>query len=473
MTKSKPHILVVDDEKKLLESFIDILKRNGYGATGVSTGNEAIETVNSMAIDLVFLDYELPDCVGTDILEKIWDANSLLPIVMMSAYSTIPRAVKATRAGVLDFLEKANLDAKRILDTAEKYLHQRFSETENYELSEEYFSAFGMIGTSAAMRQLYDKINKVAPTDASVLIQGESGTGKELVAAALHKLGNRSSGAFIKVNCASIPHELIENELFGHEKGAYTHAHTRQRGKFTLADKGTIFLDEIGDMEMATQAKVLRVLQDGEVTPVGCEKSFRVDARVIAATNKNLKDRIKNGLFRKDLLYRLNVVTLDIPPLRERKEDIPLLLDFFLQKYCDNYNRKLKRLSARVKEILIGLDWADSNVRELENFIEKLVILVDADLVELPQLQSIFDLKSLEENVKSGLTLKESRELYEKELIRNRLLAYDWNVATTATTLGIERTNLHRKMSQYGLKRPLNNQSSKSNAHSREDDIAK
>ncbi len=452
--KHKPQILIVDDEKKLLDNFEGILKTKAYITHTALTGGEALDLAENYTIDLVFLDYHLPDMTGTAVLERLWQKNPLLPVIMISERATVKKAVNATRAGVLDFLEKDKLTARSILNITEKYLSDRFSQAEKAELSETYFQTYGMIGIGGSIRRIYDMIDKVAPTNASVLLLGESGTGKELVASAIHRQSPRKAQPFIKINCASIPHDLIESELFGHEKGSFTHAYSQQKGKFALAHNGTILLDEIGDMDIATQAKVLRVLQNGEITPVGSEESYCVNVRVVAATNQNLREKIKTKAFRKDLLYRLNVVTFDLPPLRERKEDIPLLANHFLQHYCERYNRPLKRFTSRAMEVLLNLDWTDNNVRELEHFIEKTVILLDDKIVDLAALQKIFDLQSFETQIPPGLTLREAREWFEKDFIKNRLVANNWNVAATAASMGIERTNLHRKMNQYGIKRP-------------------
>lgn len=454
MTRIKPNILIVDDEKKLLDNFESILKIKGYSVFCALTGGEAIDMAKTHSIDLAFLDYHLPDISGTEVLEQLWNINNLLPVIMISERATIEKAVRATRAGVLDFLEKDKLTAKSILNITEKYLSAGFSKAEALDLSESYHHTYGMIGTSGPMRRLYEMVDKVAPTDASVLLQGESGTGKELVATAIHRKSARDSEPFIKINCASIPHELIESELFGHEKGSYTHAYSKQKGKFALAHNGTILLDEIGDMDMSTQAKVLRVLQNGEVTPVGSEESLHVNVRVIAATNQNLKEKIKTKAFRKDLLYRLNVVTFNLPPLRQRKEDIPLLANHFLQHYCTKYNRKIKRFTPRAIQVLLNMNWSENNVRELEHFVEKVTILLDEERIDINSLQKIFDLQSLELQLPSALSLKEARELFEKDFIKNRLIANNWNIAGTAVSMGIERTNLHRKINYYGIKRP-------------------
>ncbi len=453
--KDKAQILVIDDEKKLLDNFEGILGTKRYIIHTALSGGEGLDLIEKHSIDLVFLDYHLPDMTGTVVLQRLWKKNPLLPVIMISGRATIEKAVDATRAGVLDFLEKDKLSARAILNITENYLADKFSQVEKAELSETYLQRYGMIGISGCMRHLYDTIDKVAPTNASVLLLGESGTGKELVASAVHRLSPRKTQPFIKINCASIPNELIESELFGHEKGSFTHAYSQQKGKFALAHNGTILLDEIGDMDINTQAKVLRVLQNGEITPVGSEDNFFVNVRVIAATNQNLREKIKTKAFRKDLLYRLNVVTLSLPPLRERKEDIPLLANHFLQHYCENYNYPLKRFTPQAMQVLLNLDWADNNVRELEHFVEKLVILLEDELIDITALQKIFDLQSLETQIPPTLTLREAREWLEKDFIKNRLIANNWNVAATATSMGIERTNLHRKMNQYGIRRPI------------------
>jgi len=447
----RPVILVVDDEPKSLDILADILKHQGYKVLLAATGQQAIDTVAANPVDLILLDLRLPDIHGSVVLERIKKTHPLLPIVIISGHGTIPIAVNTTQKGAADFIEKP-LDTDQVLDTINRVLTKSFAQQEATALSAKYQERYGMVGAGAKMRRVYEIIEKAAPTDASILIHGESGTGKELLAKAVHKSSPRSLGPYIKLNCAAIPVNLIESELFGYMKGAFTGALYNKEGKFFAAHGGTLFLDEIGDMDLSTQSKVLRALQEKEIQPVGSNETIPVDIRLIAATHKNLREEIKKETFRQDLFYRINVVSIEVPPLRERKEDIPLLVDHFLTNFCDEYNRKRKRVSPQAMEILLSRDWWENNVRELRNVIEKIVVLVDDELITPSVLQIVLEIQELEYSMDEPISLHEARERFERELIRNKLIANNWNISAASKMLGIERTNLHRKMKALGIK---------------------
>jgi len=452
MNHFKPLILVVDDEIKSQEILIDILKYKGYSVQGVSTGQDALAFVETNEIDLVFLDLKLPDIDGTKVLDCIKQQSPLTPVVIISAYGDIPTAVRTTQLGATAFLEKP-LDSREILTTVEKILGSSKSDRDGELKKDGLFQRYGMIGTSPPILKIYDTIDHAAPTDAAVLIEGETGTGKELVAKAIHNFSPRKGNPFVKVNCAAIPNDLIESELFGHKKGAFTGAMFDKKGKFQLADTGTLFLDEIADMNPLTQSKVLRAIQENEVETIGGDGPIKVSLRIIAASNKNLKEQVKSGYFREDLFFRLNVINMRLPTLKERREDIPYLLDHYLKKYCEDYNRRQKRLSHAALEILLNRDWP-GNIRELVNVVQKIVILFDDDLIEERHLFSVFQQQEFEQNLSANLSLREAKENFEREYIYNKLIINKFSMQKTADELCIERTNLYRKIKQLGIKVP-------------------
>jgi two-component system nitrogen regulation response regulator NtrX len=439
-------VLVVDDEEGIRQSLGDILEDEGYEVISAENGSDALSIIDTDSPDLVFLDIWLPDRDGIEILEEIRTKKPTLPVVMISGHATIDLAVKATRIGAYDFLEKP-LSLDRVLLTAQRALERGVLEKEFLALKEDISRKWQLIGNSEIIKQLKRQINILAANTSRVLITGESGTGKELVARLIHFSGPRAGNPFIEVNCAAIPHELIESELFGHEKGSFTGAHERKKGKFELADNGTLFLDEIGDMSLQTQAKVLRVIETQEFQRVGGNKKIRVDVRIIAATNKDLQEEVKKGTFREDLFFRLNVIPLHIPPLRERKEDIPLLVNFFLEEFSREYKKSKKTLTDEALKALINYDWP-GNVRELKNIIERLVIMTQADTITEKDI-SLYDIGK--KDYFSYKTLKEAREAFEKDFILLKLKENNWNISKTAEALNIERSNLHRKIKSYGL----------------------
>ena len=394
----------------------------------------------------------MPGMNGLKVLQQMMTLNSLIPVLLISAYGNIPLAIKATQNGAVDFIEKP-INARDLLSRISHQLEigEKLQITEKK--IDEIQKRYGMIGTSQNVMVVYQNIDQVAPTNVRVLITGETGVGKELVANAIHSLSKRSHQPFIKLNCAAIPSELIESELFGYRKGSFTGAFSDRQGKFQKANNAKLFLDEIGDMSMMTQAKVLRVLEQGEVQPIGDSKIKKVDVRIIAATNKNLDEEVESGRFREDLFYRLNVVKINMPVLSERKQDIPHLADYFLSYFCEQHNKKQKHFSQRALEILINEPW-NGNIRELRNLMEKFVIFVEEEIIDLKHVQNIFSRQRLGERLKLDLPFKEARDQFEKEFIETKLIINGWKIGETANQLGVERTNLYRKMKQLGIEQP-------------------
>ena len=445
------HILVVDDEQKVLKSIVDILRDEGYRVSGVGDGNEALRAIHKSPPDLVILDIWMAGIDGLATLEAIKRIHEELPVIMISGHGTIETAVKATKLGAYDYLEKP-LDLEKVHLAVRHALDLHRLEWENRSLRETLDQRYEIVGESKAIRMLREQILSAAPSNGRVLIRGESGTGKELIARAIHRNSARSDKPFVVVNCAAIPEELIESELFGHERGAFTGATGQRRGKFELADGATIFLDEVGDMSLKTQAKVLRVLQEQTFERVGGSEGLTVDVRVIAASNKDLLEEIRRGAFREDLFYRLSVIPFEIPPLRERQEDIPLLARYFLQSFCQEYGKPEKDLSAEAMELLVEYQWP-GNVRELRNVIERLAIMVAAKTIQPLDLASSLRRGGLRREVwpTPDGTLRDARSRFEREFILRRLEESQWNVTKAAERLGIERSNLHRKIRAYGI----------------------
>src|SRR6266702_2066036 len=373
-------ILIVDDESGVRASLAGILGDEGYVVQAVESGEECLQALEGRRHDLLLLDVWLPRMDGLETLSRVRILDPELPVIVISGHGNIETAVKAVRMGAQDFVEKP-LSLEKTLLVVKNALRQRRLESENRSLKQQVEQRYVMVGESPAIRDLRAVITQAAPSNGRVLIFGENGTGKELVARAVHARSLRSAGPFVEVNCAAIPEDLIESELFGHTKGAFTGALTAKKGKFELADGGTLFLDEIADMTLKTQAKVLRVLQEQRVEPVGGTTSVPVDVRVIAATNKNLEEEIRKGTFREDLFFRLNVIPFRVPPLRERREDVPLLARHFIGEIAAEYGRRPKELSPEALSVLVGLSWP-GNVRELRNIIERLVIMTPGDRIE-------------------------------------------------------------------------------------------
>lgn len=457
-------ILVVDDEKNIRRTLRMVLEGEGYAVEEAESAERGLDVLEQGAIDLAILDVRLPTMSGIEALERIraradW---ATLPVLMISGHASVAEAVHAVRSGATDFFEKP-LDRDRVLVSVQNALAMTRLRREVRRLRADAERRFEMIGDSPVMQQLYADLEKVAPTRGRVLITGESGTGKELIARAIHRLSPRHEAAFIKVNCAAIPAELIESELFGYERGAFTGAEKRRKGMFELADGGTLFLDEIGDMSLNAQAKVLRALQSGEITRVGSERPVAVDVRVIAATNKDLERAVAEGQFREDLYFRLNVVPLRSPALRERREDIPKLAAAFLRDFCEENGLREKPVDPEVFERLRNKPWP-GNVRELKNVVERMAILSGERITEadLPPDGKLGREVAVEvpEGLPSGafhdgrrLTLREYRDRAERNYIRATLDEHDWNISKASAVLGVERTNLHKKMRALGLHR--------------------
>ncbi|MBI5025949.1 MAG: sigma-54-dependent Fis family transcriptional regulator [Nitrospirae bacterium] len=448
---TKATVLVVDDEESILETLSGILEDEGYEVITASSGEEAITKVTEYAPELIILDVWMPGIDGIETLKTVKGLNNDSMVIMISGHGSIDIAVKATKLGAYDFLEKP-LSLEKVLILVKRALEKQHLEKENIALRHSMIEAWEIIGESQKMTALRDEIAKAGPSQSRVLILGESGTGKELVARALHAASDRKDRPFVEVNCAAIPHELIESELFGHEKGSFTGAFERKKGKFELADEGTLFLDEIGDMAIATQSKVLRVIETQEFQRVGGAKNIKVNVRLIAATNKELSEEIKKGNFREDLFYRLNVIPISIPPLRERKEDIPLLVEHFLKAFAAQYGQRPKTISKATLDALLSYDWP-GNVRELKNTIERFVIM------STPHSQTI-DIRYVP-TIKEGRidyysykSLKDARDAFEKDFILKRLEANNWNISKTSEDLDIERSNLHRKIKAFGIDTP-------------------
>jgi two-component system, NtrC family, nitrogen regulation response regulator NtrX len=444
----KRRILVIDDERAVRETLSEILSDEGYTVTSVATGEEGLARVLDDRFDLVFLDVWLKDRDGLSILEAASDRLARLPVIMISGHANVETAVRAVRLGAYDFLEKP-LSLERVLLTAQKAIERRdlLAQVESFRGRNE--AEAPLLGDSGPMRRLKEEIAQVARTDARVLITGENGTGKELVAHAIHRLSGRADAPLVEVNCAAIPEELIESELFGHEKGSFTGATDDRRGKFEEADGATLFLDEVADMSPKTQAKVLRALQEGRFTRVGGTRAISADARVLSATNKDLPAEIRRGTFREDLYFRLAVVPIEVPPLRARTEDIPMLAKHFLGEASARFGRRPKALSAPALDALAAHRWP-GNVRELKNVIERVVILSSGDEIGPDDFHFRAD---GEEGGSPGpdAPLREARDDFERRYILAALKRHRGNVSRAAEALDLERSNLYRKLKSYGI----------------------
>ena len=448
-------ILIVDDEPGIRSTLKGVLEDEGFKVFTASSGEEALEITTKAMPDAVLLDVLMPGGIdGIETLRRIKAFNLDIVVIMISAHGTIDMALKAINLGALDFIEKP-LYVEPFLIRLNQAMEKKKLQNENLMLKKEIDERFQIIGESPVMRDLAAKIMHVAPTNSRVFIFGENGTGKELVARAIHRNSRRSDKPFIQVNCAAIPDELIESELFGHEKGAFTGAITRTQGKFEQANGATLFLDEIGDMSLRTQSKVLKVIEEQEFTRIGGRDPIKVDVRVVTATNKDLKKEVEQNKFREDLYYRLNVIPIYVPSLRERIEDIPLLVAYFLTRFSIENGGREKRISQSAIKLLQSYRWP-GNVRELKNLLERLVIMVPSDTIEVSDLPSNF-LEHSRSMQLSQMELKKARNEFERDFIIQTLEASDWNITETAQKLGIERTNLHRKMRQYNITRKSEN----------------
>jgi two-component system, NtrC family, nitrogen regulation response regulator NtrX len=448
----RPHILIVDDEAGIRESLASILQDEGYFVEAVASAEEALECAASGDVEVILMDVWLP---GMDGLEGLARLQALLrppEVIMISGHGTIETAVRATKLGAFDFIEKP-LSLEKIIVLVRNAVQQRRLEEENQRLRSELEHRYQVLGDSVPMKALRQQIAVTAPTNGRVLIYGESGTGKELVARALHAASQRSKGPFVEVNCAAIPEELIESELFGHVKGSFTGATDDKVGKFQKADGGTLFLDEVGDMSLRTQSKVLRALEEQRIEPVGSNQTIHVDVRVIAATNKNLEQEIARGAFRQDLFYRLNVIPFFVPPLRDRRQDIPILARHFLSEYSGAYGKKPRELSDTATDVLLRYPWP-GNVRELRNLVERLVIVCPQARIEPHHLPPELFRGVADAPQHPYSTLHEARSAYEREFILRKLTEHRWNMTQTAAALGLERSHLYRKMKSLGIAAP-------------------
>ena len=449
----KQTILVVDDEPGVRAALAGVLRDEGYAVEAVATGEACLDRVTRGGIDLIILDVWLPGMDGLATLARLRERQVDAAVVLISGHGNIESAVRAIKMGAFDFVEKPLSLDKTVL-VVRNALRQRRLEAENRALRAKVDRTQTMIGESYAMRQLREQVAMAAPTNGRVLIYGENGTGKELVARTIHALSRRRAGTFVEVNCAAIPEELIESELFGHVRGAFTGAVADRRGKFEVADGGTIFLDEIADMSLKTQAKVLRVLQEQTMEAVGGTAHIKVDARVLAATNKELQGEIRAGRFREDLYFRLNVIPIFVPPLRDRREDIPLLADHFMSEFAREYGRRAKTFDSRAVGVLQRYGWP-GNVRELHNVIERLMIMVPGDAIGPDDLDFLsrdgFAGAGASVPAEERLTLHEARDRFERDLILRTLAEQQGNMSKTAEALGVERSNLYRKMKSFGI----------------------
>jgi two-component system, NtrC family, nitrogen regulation response regulator NtrX len=447
----KSNILIVDDEAGVRAALSGVLRDEGYTVDAVDSGEACLDRVTRAPYDVIVLDIWLPGMDGLTTLARLRERRVDAPVVMISGHGNIESAVRAIKMGAYDFVEKP-LSLEKIVLVVSNALRQHQLEAENRALRATVDRRLTIIGESYVMGQLREQIAMAAPTNGRVLIYGENGTGKELVARTIHTLSRRRSGPFVEVNCAAIPEELIESELFGHMKGAFTGATADRRGKFETADGGTLFLDEIGDMSLKTQAKVLRALQEQVVEPVGGTSSVKVDVRVIAATNKDLTGEIRGGRFREDLYFRLNVIPIFVPPLRDRDADIPLLAEHFMTEFAREYGRRPKRLDPGAATGLRSYRWP-GNVRELRNTIERLMIMVPGDTIALGDLAFLDGaaVAGAKEPAGPPLPLHEARDRFERDYILRALAAQNGNISRTADALGVERSNLYRKMRAFGI----------------------
>jgi two-component system nitrogen regulation response regulator NtrX len=432
-----PSILIVDDEASIVQSLSGLLTDEGFEIITASNGYEALKVIDSETPDLVLLDIWMPGIDGIETLKEIKKNSATLPVIIITGHGNVETAVKATKLGAFDLIEKP-LNIDKVIVSINNALNFRRLEEENRYLRKKIIEKHSISGSSRPVQALNLQIATVAPTESWVLIKGENGTGKELVARTIHQLSPRAEAPLIDVNCAAIPETLIENELFGHEKGAVAGSNVKMRGKFELANAGTIFLDEIGDMSLATQAKILRVLDEKKFQRVGGGRVLTTDVRVIAATNKDLEVEIENGRFREDLYYRLNVVPIEVPPLRERAEDIPTLVDIFLGEAAANNREKCKTVDPAAIEILKFYPWP-GNVRELKNLIERLAIMVSGEIIGVDDLPAnLLDPKTAGSNLFSIVNLDQARMAFESEYIRKQLAAHENDIDKTAQTIGVK-----------------------------------
>jgi two-component system nitrogen regulation response regulator NtrX len=452
---ARSRILVIDDDAAIRDSLRMTLEYEGYDVVAAPTGQEGLTLAERDTPDLVLLDVKMPGMDGLEVLDRLRAMAEAVPVIVVSGHGTISTAVEATKKGAFDFIEKP-FASDRVLVSVRNALDQRRLRDENRSLKKAVEVRHQMIGESIGLKQVMAAVGRAAPTNATVLIHGESGVGKELVARTIHRNSLRSRERFVQVNCAAIPEELIESELFGHEKGSFTGATEKQVGKFEQADRGTIFLDEVGDMSAKTQAKVLRVLQEGEVERLGSARTIKVDVRVIAATNKNLEEEIEKGHFREDLYFRLAVIPIHVPPLRERTEDIPLLVRHFLETFSRENNVRPKRITQAALEAMQRYRWK-GNIRELRNTVERVIIMTAGDTIDVADLPIVVRAPGPAtvkagngEPLKAG-TLREFKDTSERAYLVAKLRENGWNISKTAEVIDTPRSNLYKKLEQYQI----------------------
>lgn len=446
-------ILIIDDEIQICESIKMILDYAGYDSTYTTDAKEGLKKLANNQYSALLLDIQMPEITGFDVLKKVKVSNNDLSVIIISAHGSVENAIKATKLGAFDFIEKP-IDRDKLLISVRNAVEQSNLLIENKEIKKSLEGEGEILGESKAIKSILEMIDKVAPLDTRVLITGENGTGKELVARAIHQKSLRKDKPFVEVNCAAIPNELIESELFGHEKGSFTGAVQKRIGKFELANKGTLFLDEIGDMSHQTQAKVLRAIEDGKIERVGGGKKIEVDVRIIAATNKNLKEEIEKENFREDLFHRLNVIPIIIAPLRERLEDIPILIEHFADDITKKHKKGTVNFNADAIQFLKSLNWS-GNVRELRNIVERIIIIVDKREIDKKDIEFLFapGQASMDDIIDGSNSFQEFKEKAERAFILKQLNINNWNISKTAEMLEIQRSHLYNKMKKYEIEK--------------------
>ena len=446
-------VFIIDDEQEICESIKMILEYEDYQVEYSCRSKEAIDSLKENRIDVLLLDIQMPEMNGFEILNWLKENRIDIKTVMISAHSSLENAVKATKLGAFDFIEKP-IDREKLLISVRNAATQNQLIIENKKLKNEISTEETIIGESNSIKNILSTIEKIASTDARIMITGDNGTGKELVARAIHKKSNRSAKALVEVNCAAIPNELIESELFGHEKGSFTGAFNQRIGKFELANNGVLFLDEIGDMSLNAQAKVLRAIEDGIIERVGGNRKISVDVRILSATNKDLREEIKNGRFREDLFHRLNVIPVHIPPLRERKDDIPILVRHFINHICSKNNFPVKVFGTNAIKLMQSYDWT-GNVRELRNFIERVIIMIPQIEIGEKEINSLLPKSNsvMGEILDISNSFQDFKEKAEKAFIEKQLEINNWNISKTAEILDIQRSHLYSKIKKYGLEK--------------------